>query len=153
MSASCRFIVLAFCWLVPCSAWPQQAASPSSVTLKPKAEHREAVSTWLGSHLPGIVDSYKHLHANPELSFQELKTATYLARAMEAAGWEVTQGVGRTGVVAVLKNGDGPTVLIRGDMDALPVVEETGLPYASQVEVKNPDGTTVGAMHACGHDV
>ena len=76
-----------------------------------------------------------------------------LAKALRAAGYEVDQGVGGTGVVAVLKNGDGPTLLVRGDMDALPVVEETGLPYASKIKLKAADGTTIGAMHACGHDV
>ncbi|MEM7015555.1 MAG: amidohydrolase, partial [Verrucomicrobiota bacterium] len=113
----------------------------------------DAVENWVDSHLEEIVDTYKHFHANPELSFMELKTSARVAKSWEAAGYEVKSGVGRTGVVGVLKNGEGPTVLIRGDMDALPVVEETGLPYGSKVEVKRPDGSTVGAMHACGHDV
>lgn len=142
------------CLLLPAlltatAAWAEE----SPVRLKPAPAHRTAVSGWLDQRLPELVDAYKHLHAHPELSLQELKTATFIARALEQAGWEVTRGVGRTGVVAVMKNGTGPTVLIRGDMDALPVLEETGLPYASKVQVKNPDGTTVGAMHACGHDV
>ncbi|MCP5538963.1 MAG: amidohydrolase [Akkermansiaceae bacterium] len=128
--------------------------SPSGkVETHPSPEHREAVAGWLDRHVAEVVAVYKHFHANPELSLQELKTATTIARGLEKAGYEVTQGVGQTGVVAVLKNGDGPTLLIRGDMDGLPVIEETGVDYASQVRVKKPDGTTVGAMHACGHDV
>ncbi len=147
-------ILLAFCLIVaPSALRAQDALTNRAIKLQPAPAHREVVSQWLDGHLPEIVEAYKHLHANPELSFQELKTATFVARHLEKAGWEVTQGVGRTGVVAVMKNGAGPTVLIRGDMDALPVIEETGLPYASKVLVKNPDGTSVGAMHACGHDV
>jgi amidohydrolase len=144
---------LALCLVAASGLRAQEPAAAAPVNLRPSPAHREAIDGWLEGHLPGIVEAYKHLHANPELSFQELKTATFIARSLEKSGWQVTQGVGRTGVVAVMKNGDGPTVLIRGDMDALPVIEQTGLPYASKVLVKNPDGTTVGAMHACGHDV
>jgi hippurate hydrolase len=111
------------------------------------------VAQWLDQRNPDLVKAYKHFHANPELSFQELKTAALIGKELDKAGYEVTTGVGRTGVVAVLKNGEGPTLLIRGDMDALPIIEETGLDYASKVLVKQPDGTEVGAMHACGHDV
>ncbi len=129
------------------------AQTAAAIELNPTEVQTKAISTWVEAHLAGFVDTYKHLHANPELSFQELKTSTLVAKSLEKSGFEVTHGVGKTGVVAVLKNGDGPTVLIRGDMDGLPVVEKTGLPYASKVEVKNADGTTVGAMQACGHDV
>ncbi len=127
--------------------------SAKKFDLRADDAQRRAVSSWLDDHLARLVDAYKHFHSHPELSFQELKTATMIANQLEKAGFEVTRGVGRTGVVAVLKNGDGPTLLIRGDMDALPVIEETGLDYASQVKVKQADGTEVGAMHACGHDV
>ncbi|MCP4247052.1 MAG: amidohydrolase, partial [bacterium] len=113
----------------------------------------QAVVTWLGEHLPANVKLYKQLHANPELSHQEQKTAALVAGRLKDAGYQVTTQVGGTGVVGVMANGDGPTVLIRGDMDALPIVEDTGLPYASQVRVKRDDGTSVGVMHACGHDV
>ena len=113
----------------------------------------KAVAAWVDEHSAELVAAYKHFHSNPELSLQERKTAARLGRSLQDDGYTVTQGVGGTGVVAVMKNGDGPTLLIRGDMDALPVVEETGLPYASKIKLKADDGTTIGAMHACGHDV
>src|SRR5690242_5123697 len=91
-----------------------------------------------------LADVYRDLHAHPELSFAEHRTAGIAATAARAAGCEVTEGVGGTGVVAVLRNGDGPTVMLRADMDALPVAEATGLAYAS-VEPE--------VMHACGHDM
>ena len=96
---------------------------------------------------------YEHLHASPELSFHEEKTSARLAEEMRALGFEVTEKVGGWGVVAVLKNGSGPTLLVRTDMDALPVRELTGLPFASKVKVKDDEGREVSVMHACGHDV
>lgn len=114
---------------------------------------RKAIAAWIDGHLPEMLTIYRHLHANPELSLQEFKTASLVAKALVKAGFKVTRGVGGTGVAGVLKNGEGPTLLIRGDMDALPLVEQTGVPYASKVTFKNADGVTVGAMHACGHDV
>jgi len=102
---------------------------------------------------PDLEKLYFELHANPELSLLEEKTAERLSARLKALGFEVTSGVGKHGVVAVLKNGDGPTVLIRTDMDALPVVEETGAPYASKVKTQNSSGQEVGVMHACGHDI
>jgi amidohydrolase len=96
---------------------------------------------------------YKHLHTAPELSLQEARTAARLAKELKALGFEVTEKVGGHGVVGVLKNGKGPTVLVRTDMDALPVIERTGLPYASKVRVRDKDGQEVGVMHACGHDM
>jgi hippurate hydrolase len=95
-----------------------------------------------------LPDLYRDLHQHPELGFAEVRTAAVAARELRAAGFEVTEGVGGTGVVGVLRNGEGPTALLRADMDALPVEEKTGLPYASTVVV---DGTPVA--HACGHDV
>ena len=115
--------------------------------------HGKLVAGWVEKNAGELVEMYKHLHANPEISLGELKTAALMAKAFKKSGFEVTSGVGRTGVVGVMRNGEGPTVLIRGDMDGLPVIEETGVPYASRVKIKKPDGTTVGAMHACGHDV
>lgn len=111
--------------------------------------------------LPSLVAFYKELHAAPELSRFEEKTSARLAQQLRDAGYEVTERVGRYfvkewtgyGVVAVMKNGAGPTLLIRADMDALPVEEKTGLPYASTVRAKNYDGTEVPVMHACGHDI
>jgi amidohydrolase len=96
---------------------------------------------------------YEDLHAHPELSFQETATAAKMAERLKGAGFDVTTGVGRTGVVGVLKNGPGPTVMLRTELDALPVEEKTGLAYASKATGKNPAGETVSVMHACGHDV
>ena len=96
---------------------------------------------------------YKDLHAHPELSFQEHRTAAEVARRLEALGLEVTTGVGRTGVVGVLRNGSGPTVLLRADFDGLPVQEQTGLDYASTQRATSSDGSEVPVMHACGHDM
>ncbi|MEM7729736.1 MAG: amidohydrolase [Pseudomonadota bacterium] len=97
--------------------------------------------------------AFKDFHAMPELSFRESRTAERMADELEALGYEVTRGIGRTGVVAVLENGQGPTVLIRADMDGLPLLEETGLPYASRHTQRMMDGTDQPVMHACGHDV
>ena len=112
-----------------------------------------AVNKKLDTEINDLVALYQHLHANPELSLQETNTAKRLAEEMKKLGYEVTEKVGGNGVVAVLKNGPGPVVLIRTDMDALPIVEQTGVPYASKVKVKDKSGVEVGVMHACGHDV
>lgn len=102
--------------------------------------------------MPGLMELYRDLHANPELSFEEVRTAAKLAALARDLGFEVTEGVGKTGVVAVLRNGEGPTVMVRADMDGLPVVEQTGLPFASTVRATPASGVTTGVMHACGHD-
>ncbi|WP_029136772.1 amidohydrolase [Nakamurella lactea] len=102
---------------------------------------------------PDLVQIYQDLHAHPELSFQETRTASVAAQWLRANGFETTEGVGRTGVVGILRNGDGPTALLRADMDALPVLEDTGLAYASVVRGTDLDGNDVPLMHACGHDV
>ena len=96
---------------------------------------------------------YRDLHANPELSFAERRTAGIVARSLEALGYEVHTGIGGTGVVGVLRRGEGPTVLVRADMDALPVAEATGLEYASTARGVDPAGKDVPVMHACGHDM
>ena len=107
--------------------------------------------------LPGLLDDlrslYEDLHAHPELSFAEHSTATLLGDRLEGLGYTVTRHVGGTGVVATLDNGVGPSVLLRADIDALPVTEETGLPYASIVRSLGEDGREVGVAHACGHDM
>src|SRR4051794_5223944 len=98
-------------------------------------------------------DLYRDVHQHPELSHQERRTAGLVADRLRDAGYEVHDGVGGTGVVGVLRNGEGPAVLLRADMDALPVQEATGLPYASEVTASDADGNPVPVMHACGHDV
>ena len=103
--------------------------------------------------LPDLVALYKDVHSHPELSMQETRTAGLAAGHLRAAGYEVTTGVGQTGVVGVLRNGDGPTVMLRADMDALPVKEATGLPYASTATVADREGKTVPVAHMCGHDM
>ena len=100
-----------------------------------------------------LAELYRDLHAHPELAFSEHRTAALVAARLRDLGYQTTAGVGRTGVVGVLKNGEGPTVLLRADMDALPVQEQTGLPYASTARGTDGDGRDVPLMHACGHDM
>ncbi|GAA2623705.1 amidohydrolase [Paractinoplanes durhamensis] len=100
-----------------------------------------------------LAELYRDLHQHPELSGAETRTARIVAERLTALGYQTTAGVGGTGVVGVLRNGDGPTALLRADMDALPVAEETGLPYASTERALDPAGQEVPVMHACGHDV
>jgi hippurate hydrolase len=107
----------------------------------------------LGRLLPDLQTLYMDIHAHPELSMQESRTAGLAADRLRAAGYDVTTGVGKTGVVGLLRNGDGPTVMLRADMDALPVREDTGLPYASKETSVDRNGNTVPVMHACGHDM
>jgi hippurate hydrolase len=102
---------------------------------------------------PDVEALYKDLHQHPELGFQENRTAATLAARLKTLGFDVTTGVGRTGIVGVLRNGSGPTVMLRTELDALPVKENTGLPYASTATAKNAAGETVPVMHACGHDL
>jgi hippurate hydrolase len=117
----------------------------------PATAWADDLSASLAADMPALMTLYRDLHAHPELSMQEVRTAKALATRMRKLGFAVTEGVGGTGVVAVLRNGPGPTVLLRTDMDALPVTEQTGLPYASKVKAVSPGGET-GVMHACGHD-
>ncbi|MGB8806089.1 MAG: M20/M25/M40 family metallo-hydrolase, partial [Chthoniobacterales bacterium] len=137
----CLFFALLFAAELPTSAQqtPQQLAD---------------------AELPSLLTIYKDIHTHPELSTQEQRTAALFAKELKAAGYDVTENVGKYenadqkcyGVVGLLKNGDGPVVLVRTDLDALPVQEETGLPYASKVTTKNEKGDEVHVMHACGHD-
>ena len=103
--------------------------------------------------LPNLEALYKDVHAHPELSMQETRTAGLAADRLRTAGFEVSTGVGKTGVVGLLRNGDGPTVMLRADMDALPIEEATGLPYASKIKMKDREGNTVPVGHMCGHDM
>ncbi len=118
----------------------------------PAASGSPALAPLAGIY-PDLEALYVDLHQTPELSLHEEKTSAKLAARLKALGYDVTEKVGGFGVVAVMKNGKGPTVLVRADMDALPVLEKTGLPYASKVTVKNDAGVEVPVMHACGHDV
>jgi hippurate hydrolase len=129
-------------------AWAGMSALALTAAPAQADELRDAVA----KDLPGLVTLYQDLHANPELSFQEVGTAKKLAARARAMGFEVTEGVGKTGVVAVMKNGNGPTVMLRADMDGLPVIEQTGLPFASKRRAVPQNGIETGVMHACGHD-
>lgn len=106
----------------------------------------------LEAMLPEMEEIYKDIHRHPELSMQETRTAQLAADYLTKYNWEVTTGVGGTGVVGLLKNGEGPTVMLRADMDALPITEATGLPYASTVTSHDAEGREVGVSHMCGHD-
>jgi amidohydrolase len=124
------------------------------------AQDAAGISNSVQQQLPSLTETYKHLHRNPELSHHEEKTSAYLASELRKAGYTVTERVGKYqdgnqayGIVAVLENGKGPRLLIRSDMDALPVEEKTGLDYASTVRSTNAQGQDVGVMHACGHDI
>ena len=124
------------------------------------AAAQDGLGALVERELPSLLETYKALHANPELSYAEEKTAAFVAKELRSLGFDVTERVGKYdkpgltshGLVAVLKNGEGPVVWVRSDLDALPVEEKTGLPYASRVRARGEEGE-VGVMHACGHDV
>ncbi|HEY2045558.1 MAG TPA: amidohydrolase [Candidatus Udaeobacter sp.] len=132
-----------------------------SIWVAPLILAQQTPQSLADAELPSLLGMYKDLHTHPELSGQEERTAALVAKELRAAGCEVTEHLGKYensklkayGVVGVMKNGQGPTVLVRTDMDALPVEEETGLPYASKVIAKNDEDKDVHVMHACGHDI
>src|SRR5437588_6963561 len=132
-----------------------------AISAAARAYPQQSLDSMVDRELPQLVSTYKMLHAAPELSHYEAKTSAFFAAQLRAFGYEVTEHVGKFtqpnwkgyGVIAVMKNGDGPTVLVRTDLDALPVEEKTGLPYASTVKTKNDEGKDVSVMHACGHDI
>ncbi len=124
----------------------------AAMTAVPVPAGAAALSDAIRADMPMLMILYRDLHANPELSMQEVRTPAKLAPEMRKLGFEVTEHVGKTGVVAVMKNGPGPVLMLRADMDALPVKEQTGLPFASKATGKLPDGTETPVMHACGHD-
>jgi amidohydrolase len=141
-------------WMAVCGI---AAAVTAGITTRAIAQEVPAL---VDQQLPGLVATYKSIHAAPELSHHEEQTSALLAEELRKAGYTVTEHVGKYpdgsqayGVVGILKNGAGPTLLVRTDLDALPVTEDTHLPYASKVRSKNPAGQDVGVMHACGHDV
>ena len=125
-------------------------ALPLQLVQAADSELANAVAKDYNGHLAALFD---HFHRNPELSFMETKTAARLASELREAGFEVTEGVGGTGVVAIMKNGPGPLVMMRADMDGLPVLEKSGLPNASKVMAKDREGNLSPVTHACGHDV
>jgi hippurate hydrolase len=116
------------------------------------AELAHKVAALVDRDEPRLVEMFQQLHAHPELGFQEVQTAALVARELKALGYETHTGIGKTGVVGILKNGPGPVVMFRSDMDALPVLEETGLSYASRATGQGASGSLVPVMHACGHD-
>jgi hippurate hydrolase len=126
---------------------------PAQSADQPPTSLREALQSRANQEYPRLFELYKHLHTHPELSLHEEKTGQRVADELKETGFEVTGRVGGHGVVGVLRNGPGPTVLVRTDLDALPVKEQTGLPYASNVRVTDDKGAEVEVMHACGHDV
>jgi amidohydrolase len=136
-------------------SWPGGGAAAAALAPVSKAAPAQPASPAAAMPAldPDLVALYIDLHRNPELSLHEEKTAAKLAERLRRAGFEVTTGVGGNGVVGVLRNGAGPTVMLRTELDALPVEEKTGLPYASTVKTKNDAGLDVPVMHACGHDV
>lgn len=125
------------------------------------ASAQQSLDALVDRELPQLVSTYKMLHAAPELSHYEVKTSAFLADQLRSFGYTVTERIGKYdrpqftgyGIVAVMKNGDGPTVLVRADIDALPVEEKNNVPYASKVKTKNDLGQEVSVMHACGHDI
>ena len=128
------------CLVLAASGWSQSSGEPS-------------LSTEVNAVYPQEKTLYVDLHQHPELSGHEVNTAATVASKLRGLGYEVTDHVGGTGVVAILRNGLGPTVMLRTELDALPVEEKTGLPYASRVTTKNDAGLSVPVMHACGHDI
>ncbi len=134
-------------------AQPGGAAGDGPVRSVYRTDLAPAVERQVANDLDGLFEYYKDLHLHPELSLQEKESAGKIAARLKGLGYTVTTGVGGHGVVGVLKNGSGPTVLIRGDMDALPIAEETDLPYRSKATATGTDGRPVGVMHACGHDI
>ncbi|WP_254507122.1 M20 metallopeptidase family protein [Anatilimnocola floriformis] len=125
----------------------------ATANAQPKEKDKSPGTVWAEKNLDELRSIYQHFHRNPELSFHEKATAATVAKHLKDAGCEVTENIGGYGVVGLLKNGAGKTIMVRTDLDALPVKEATGLAYASQVTVKNDTGNDVGVMHACGHDI
>ncbi len=149
MLAQRRWMATALLALLTAFA-PARADEPEKGKLKARVAE---VNKRIAADYARLEAMYKQLHTHPELSLQEERTAARLAKELRELGFEVTEKVGATGVVGVLRNGAGPTVLVRTDMDALPVTEATGLSYASKERLRDKNGNDVGVMHACGHDM
>lgn len=148
MRISLSFLIAGICagWLLAVPAQAQKNKPGSAGQVK-------VLQQYIDEAYPDLFALYRDLHAHPELSFQEKNTSAKIAGRLKALGYSVTEQVGGYGVVGVLRNGPGPTVLIRTDLDALPIAEETGLPYASRALGKADDGKQVPVMQACGHDI
>jgi amidohydrolase len=139
---------------------PQSALAALFLCLSTAPSWGQTLPAVVKGEIPDLVETYKGIHSHPELSHHEEHTSALLAGELRKAGYTVTEHIGKYpdgsqayGVIAILENGPGPRLLIRTDLDALPIVEETGVPYASQVKTKNAAGQDVGVMHACGHDI
>jgi hippurate hydrolase len=139
-------------WLAALSLAMAQAVALPAARAADVASSTAQIEQSLAAQYPHIDALYKDIHAHPELSFQEKRTAATLAAEMHALGFEVTEGVGRTGIVALYRNGAGPTVMVRTELDALPLLEKTGLAYASSAK-QMLRGVETPVMHACGHDI
>src|ERR1700748_2696239 len=124
----------------------------SFITVRASAQS-SPLDKQVSSVLPDAQTLYLDLHQHPELSSHETRTAAELASRLKALGYEVTEHIGGTGIVGIMKNGLGPTVMLRTELDGLPVEEKTGLPYASKARTKDDNGRDVSVMHACGHDI
>jgi hippurate hydrolase len=148
-SGSATLLLAAGLWILCQTSW---AGSPAQSAGKLSNATHQQVQRVIEADSQRIESIFKDIHRNPELGFMETRTAGIVARELNALGFNVQTGIGKTGVMAILRNGDGPTVLYRADMDAVAVRETTNLPYASKVQVKLADGSEVAVAHACGHD-
>src|SRR5690349_21341114 len=128
------------------------AAAAMTAPIAADAQPAAALGQAVARDMPDLMNLYRDLHAHPELSMQETRSAGLLAAEARRLGFTVTEHVGGTGVVAIMENGPGPVLMLRADMDALPVEEQTGLPFASQVRGTTREGLATAIMHACGHD-
>ena len=140
-------LVLTTFWLI---APPSVVGQDAKITRAPAIA---IIEKKIDTEIDSLLALYKQIHAHPELAFQEVQTSARLAKELRQLGFDVTERVGVTGIVGVFKNGDGPIILVRADMDALPIVELTGASYASKRRTRDQDGLDVGVMHACGHDM
>lgn len=152
--ASSLFLFISIPLIAPpiVQAQQLQAQQPFTGTPAEKPAYFDRLLSVIDQDGDRLINIFKDIHQNPELAFTETRTSGIVAKELQALGYEVKTDIGQTGVVGILRNGDGPAVMYRADMDALPVAEETGLPYASTNRVVQADGSEVPLMHACGHD-
>lgn len=143
---------LSFSWKSSVQAQTPAPTTPAPTTPTAKPVYLDRVVSLVNQDQARLTEIFKDIHQNPELGFMETRTAEIVAKELRKLGYEVKTGIGKTGVVGILRNGSGPTVMFRADMDANAVQEATGLPYASKVRVKREDGIEVPVGHMCGHD-